>query len=1520
MLVSVAMVNNVRAGDTTFVQRFDLMSRNLNRSAMKTKVLYDRVFPYAKLNKQLFKEEERDSLPKDYLNWKQIYLEMYSADYDNANKHSFDSFLEDVKNYEFTYRKLPIGIIHYQYEYIDSNAYNDGRISVINNQLISSTATNTSPFILSQVTSLSLLSNQLFTGKTTIVFDKSFVYSNLATEVKSIRLNFNDDKGVHTLTYGDTLELFYATETGINIDYQIEFGDGYTYSSSVKTKVVSSGTQPCVAIQGGRSSRLFFDLNNVSKGGEYEYGLYYSQCNRVSETLYKPILVLDGFDPGETRKVGNIYDLMNSQPAMLADDLRAQGHDIIICNFPVGADFIERNALGVIEIIEYIKARTSDKIIVIGPSMGGLIAKYALALMEKENRKHNVGLYLSLDAPHQGANIPIGDQYFLYFFGEIIGDAGAREGLNKVNSPAARQMLIHHYAKNSLEPKSDSYRQNFFTNIINNTLSNSKGYPLLSRNVALINGSEVGNMQGIAGELFSLQINKFFDQVIAADAHVYASPNSGTGMVANLYAKNPSKWFNPEHMIKYASVIPNNLYPTSLDNAPGGKYDGQFQITHDRNGNLVNGFSLFHAMHNFIPSTSALDITFPDGYINYRMNIREAKIMCNKWSPFAAYYAPTQNEGHVQITANNAKWIKRELRNGNKTVEATSLKKVISGGEIFNYGVNTKDYYTNSFQVTNHGVLGICKSSATGYNNEPAPPGGAHFEVEGYNVYCDPLLIEVSDRGKVIIGDWNRNTGVLKISENSIFHLSNFAELIIYENSTLFIEKGSKLIIGKNALIDLQGKNSQIIIEGSLEIEDDAIFSFKGEGQVFLKTSEVLLGHHAKIEFVGKGMNDVVLLIDESKKIAFPFQWNSENKFSVKDGKIELLGSESYINTAIATELNNVNITGGRGLIVNGQKNVRVSNCVFNANKIGITAYLTNIEHYNIAGDKLRVDNSLFKNNEIAIKVFGKGFQFINLSISECKKGIQADGIEMQSELVNAQIEGNALQSSLPYYNAAINYMATTNAALSISNSTISKYNVGVYASQASLILKCSQVVLANYYSLWVANNAVLNMGPTLGSYAGNNTLSVQASLNNRNVCLENAFSINIANGGNRFKINADEQNQFISGTMSSIPQSIHLSKNNWYTRMYSTSFLNPPAQKYFFIAKSLAPTAPKVQNFLVAPVWGNSSSSECSINGSNGTSIPTDDPCKEPGSCEGEMFADPLAYSPNSALVNINGYATDVYNAVLKQLLNRIKEDTNDKQLLNNYHSLCELYSFNEGMQEDVRYLKHITYLTILELFDKIDQYNTQSTISEIDFENAYQRVLKIQDQHLHYVKRLNDAQQVYYVMVDRAQLASKRSRYQEALDVYAKALEYADHLSAIQHANYWMCITHAKLLMQEQKLSVEQMDSILNICPEINKTAHSSARLFKQNPEEEFSEEVEVYPNPSAGEFHLSIRKESLKINSMEVLTLQGQVVFEKQLEENTNELKLMLPYCKPGMYVLKMQTNEGLKWNKLIVHRNQ
>lgn len=71
----------------------------------------------------------------------------------------------------------------------------------------------------------------------------------------------------------------------------------------------------------------------------------------------------------------------------------SQGIDFIVLDFKHGNDLLERNALTLVALIQrlnqtYASGYDQD-ITVIGPSMGSLIAQYALAYMEHNNIPHH---------------------------------------------------------------------------------------------------------------------------------------------------------------------------------------------------------------------------------------------------------------------------------------------------------------------------------------------------------------------------------------------------------------------------------------------------------------------------------------------------------------------------------------------------------------------------------------------------------------------------------------------------------------------------------------------------------------------------------------------------------------------------------------------------------------------------------------------------------------------------------------------------------------------------------------------------------------------------------------------------------------------------------------------------------------------------------------------------------------------------------------------------------------------------
>ncbi|KFC18821.1 T9SS type A sorting domain-containing protein [Chryseobacterium sp. FH1] len=679
---------------------------------------------------------------------------------------------------------VDIGIINTPFHmlYYDEESQSNGGLSFNTSTNLFVKNNNGKPAFLELFTTIiSPLKKEAKGTSVTFKFKSNLNFFNGSKTIKSLHADFGD--GISRMITGDGLFkpasfIINYSESGTKrIKFDIVYWDEttlttygsfyFTYSppnfqiSDVLALKSSAKTNLC------NGESLANDFSIVSdtefKGydepfsfkGKFDYRILY-RTGGTDRKIRKPIIILDGFDPGDKRKIFgcempgykpgetfSIQDMMtyikniNGETIRqdLIKELRDKGYDVTIVNHPTycvsniapynivpcgtansrevdgGADYIERNALTLATLIKNFNSElrsngSTEKLAIVGPSMGGQTSRYALSYLEKQGIDHNTRLWISVDSPHLGANIPLGDQALINLLATTGKSVEAADFYDKqLGSPAARQQLIefhrdnpnHHQVNNdNLNGRTiyqgfnsnsgNSFYQQFYDNQFANGLPNSKGYPINLRKIALANGSLTGktigtdsekvlNIRGFQRVNINLPIGSitFTIHIASLESHFMPSYNVGSQRVSRF-----KKGFDDR-----TTIAPNINSRGNMDTVPGGWFPAQKDIANSVLGtspiptggsfwgnplgnisDFIGGsyFELrdFRFNHSFISTFSALGHLQPNQNWGNPLNFNLA-CSSNKLTPFDSYYGSSENTQHTSFTEESVKWLMKEL-------------------------------------------------------------------------------------------------------------------------------------------------------------------------------------------------------------------------------------------------------------------------------------------------------------------------------------------------------------------------------------------------------------------------------------------------------------------------------------------------------------------------------------------------------------------------------------------------------------------------------------------------------------------------------------------------------------------------------------------------------------------------------------------------------------------------------------------------------------------------------------------
>ena len=749
----------------------DKMIEDLDKSKITSGILLERSGNFAMLSE--FNSRLKDK-HINYSYFKQALLDIHMA----SNKKKFISssnLKSEIENNKTAHDIVDVGIISVDYQSLNYVANDEklGGLKLKNNKYVH--RKNKEAFLNHSNVIISPLKLACKGSVITYKFNKRYWFNDSKKIIKNLTIDFVNNEKHQIIKNGEitknSVKISYSSSGVKELNYKVTFSDGTSdilkgsiYVIAMNTnsrapntnngKIENGSTTADISFQGYHDS----DETNAIYG-QIDYRIYFRLNEGSNPSLKKPIIIIDGFDPGDRRRIEDTdcasdpdcikyyidcpffindcsgiipfdsndhtsileFNRYNASGDNVIEDLRNNGYDVIIVNHPTyqsggrtidgGADFIERNALTLTKLIRDVNERVENngfqkELVIVGPSMGGQISRYALAYMEKKlsedtnpnsgpDWNHYTRLWISVDSPHLGANISIGIQSFLHQAMLKGQDAAEDFVKQQLRSPAAKQQLIeqiyepdffegiHPLIQNQLTPNylnartvSQGYSfsrgapsyQVFYNNLFNNGLPSSKGYPQNLRKLSLVNGSmsglrdylsdlpQIPNDKYVSNGEKSLELKAFNGVGLhTASIETYFIPSIGTNSKISRFKKAFSD--KSKYMTNYNSR-------GNMDNVPGGWFPGQYEIKKSTlEAGLPFGAGSWQVRklkdaHSFIASFSAIGHLSPDRSWHQALN---KNLVCQNLTPFDSYFGHDKNTRHTSFNDTSVAWLLAEI-------------------------------------------------------------------------------------------------------------------------------------------------------------------------------------------------------------------------------------------------------------------------------------------------------------------------------------------------------------------------------------------------------------------------------------------------------------------------------------------------------------------------------------------------------------------------------------------------------------------------------------------------------------------------------------------------------------------------------------------------------------------------------------------------------------------------------------------------------------------------------------------
>jgi pimeloyl-ACP methyl ester carboxylesterase len=1196
-------------GQSNFAQVWDSLYRDVKQQgSLNTSYFWN----LGLVDSSLYASQgfSNDSL-SDFHRLSNLYQQFYNSSIQsNQNLQTYEAFQKNLES-DFKAKTIDVPILYLKAGMFRESAYKEGAIQFDSSNHRWLLNRPNDAFKIQEVFIAAPYVPVVFSSNVTLRFSDEFIVNTSGSTIKRIRIKFRNEQFTDVQM---NIPMNFVLLPGDNEVYiEVSFMDGKIRQS--KSLIAFETRDLDFGISNKRA------LNNPFHFGD-EHGNIYANPERETELqeslgafidympglsnglqntcIKKPLIIVEGIDFGYKDhwtgcyggKCGNagLIDLMNGyvlnpyesklkdriepwaaieKAPKFISELRNKGYDIFYIDFHNGADYMENNAQLVVKFIQLLNERkcSDEELVVVGASMGGVVAKYALSYMEQNHLPHCVRTYLSFDAPHQGANIPYGLQIFMqYFSGKL---PTMKENFKRRLDRAASRQLLSMHVLSEFKTNQHKDRNEFIEK--QNRLGN---YPKLSRNIALSNGSVNASFQNFNPGDLLLTLNP-------VSAYIDNNPINFSAYVFAMAKKfQQNTWSKPVNIAFYCMLPLGRKYFVPLekeigdDHIPGSiRYDlRDFKKIYGVI-NIVNN----HSATCFIPTTSALDVT---SNVGQKIDDYVDRFVPNpSVYPFHTFYGvENTNQEHMQLTDQNIQWISDEFEK-NANEHGAFLNTVYNYGRYERYTLPSLTVQAQGkLQINAHGLNGFGNGTYDRMNRK-----GSRFEMKTSE--CNSL-VTIEQGGILELGGDNaeNNKAILRIRKGCTLMLKSGSTLLIHDNSELIIEEGAQLVYFPGTVIKLEGNEATLQIDGKLRLETNAVFSIsKGNssntGYVKFRNAKggygegiiEIGGANTEIKLEGTSrQSDVVLQIEGEMNLISPNGTPSLSKFSLSNCKV-LYGNRSTLKLSSDLNLDHVEfnklpwaVAASSNAIetVNSSKATLLS-CVFSDFNYGVKCLGTRT-----TSNSIKIEHCTFKQCVNGFYASESAVQVAYSHFYNCiENGLYNLNPESDLQITNTGFNGNI--------NAAFIDNGTGQPRFAfIESCDFGKNKTGLSLNKLNTAIACSRFV-SNEIGL-LDDNGYLNLsldkqftGSVYSTVGGNNTFAYNS---NSGVYVKGSV-LYLNNGKNNFLQTSGNRNcNFVLGDIvytqetheNSSPYKLKASNNYWKDAPFNGNISNGAMGLYF--------------------------------------------------------------------------------------------------------------------------------------------------------------------------------------------------------------------------------------------------------------------------------------------------------------------------------------------------------------------